>query len=76
MMRGQPAPVEEIVSTDWLATAINHGNKTLRVTERIVILRCGHREVTRNARRCKCTACHQMILNGEDYEKFNRSVHP
>jgi hypothetical protein len=65
--RKVPAPVERIVHTDWLATAINREKLGKR---RIVKLECGHDEITRNLDRCRCSTCHKMILDGEDYEAF------
>jgi hypothetical protein len=65
-----PAPVERIVRTDLFATAFNREKLGSDMCKRIVDLECGHQAVTRNAKTCKCTACHEMILNGEDYEAF------
>jgi hypothetical protein len=62
-----PVPVEEIVETDILLTLTNRLSFAGR---RIVRLACGHRCVTRNYRRARCTLCHQMMLNGEDYHAF------
>jgi hypothetical protein len=62
-----PAPVEAIVETDILLTITNRLSLAGR---RIVRLACGHRCVTRNWKRAKCTLCHQMIMNGEDYHAF------
>jgi len=68
-------PVERIVRTDFLATAVNREKLGTDLCKRIVDLACGHQAVTRNARTCACTACHEMILAGEDYEAFrNRRV--
>lgn len=64
------APVEKIVGTDWLASAINRPKLGPDMCKRIVDLACGHKAVTRNARTCPCSICHEMILNGEDYEAF------
>lgn len=61
------APVERILMTDWLATAINKENLGLK---RVVKLECGHDEVTRNITKAPCSKCHAMILNGEDYDAF------
>lgn len=61
-------PVEVIVETDWLATAVNR--ETLGKDERVVILACGHYVVTANRKKVPCTKCHEMILNGEDYDLF------
>ena len=67
-------PVEKIVATDWLATALNRAKLGPDYAKRIVDLACGHKVITRNLRQCGCGVCHQMILNGEDYEAFrNRS---
>lgn len=65
---GVKAPVERIVETDILATAFNMDR--LKLPERIVRLACGHEIVTKNWRRAPCWKCHEMILNGEDYEAF------
>lgn len=62
-----PAPVEAIVETDILLTITNRLSLAGR---RIVRLACGHRCATRNIRRARCTLCHQMIMNGEDYHAF------
>lgn len=64
------APVEKIIRTDWLATAVNRGKLGPDHCKRIVDLACGHKAVTRNARTCPCKDCHKMILDGEDYEAF------
>lgn len=64
------APVEKIVRTNYLATALNRAQLGADYCNRIVELACGHREVTRNARSCPCSTCHKMILDGEDYEAF------
>ncbi len=66
------APVEKIVDTDYLATALNRESIGPDLCKRVVILDCGHRIVTRNRRRAPCPTCHAMILNGEDYEAFRR----
>ncbi len=63
-------PVERIVQTDWLATAVNREKLGPDMCKRIVELACGHRVVTRNARTCGCADCHKMILAGEDYDAF------
>lgn len=63
-----PAPVEQIAYTDWLLTALNR--EKLGERRRVVVLACGHHEVTANSRSCRCAKCHAMILNGEDYEAF------
>lgn len=60
-------PVEEIVETDILLTIHNRLSLAGR---RIVRLACGHRCVTGNVKRARCTLCHQMIMNGEDYHAF------
>ena len=69
---GVKAPVERIIRTDFLATAFNRDKLGPNMLKRIVDLECGHREITTNAKRCKCHTCHEMILNGEDYEAFRR----
>ncbi len=61
-------PVEKIVQTDWLATALNRAKLGPDHCKRVVDLACGHKAVTRNAKSCPCKACHKMILNGEDYD--------
>ena len=69
------APVEQIVRTDILATAINRQKLGSDIRKRIVDLECGHKEITTNITRAPCSQCHAMILNGEDYEAFrNRDV--
>jgi len=67
---GVKAPVERIIRTDWLATAVNCDKLGGNMMNRIVELKCGHREITTNSKRAKCHACHEMILNGEDYHAF------
>lgn len=64
------APVERIVRTDFIATAHNREKLGSDMCRRIVDLECGHKEVTRNARSCRCSTCHKMILDGEDYDAF------
>jgi len=64
------APIEKILRTDWLATALNRKKLGEDMCKRIVDLACGHKAVTRNARTCPCSTCHGMILNGDDYEAF------
>jgi len=67
-----PAPVERIVSVDWVATACNPG--MMEKGRRLVILACGHYTATKNRKEAKYVRCHEMILNGEDYDAFrNRS---
>ncbi len=61
-------PIERIVTTDWMATALNRDKLGLK--KRIVILECSHYTATTNAKTAPCRQCHKMILNGEDYEKF------
>lgn len=63
-------PVEKIVATDFLATALNRAKLGPDHCKRIVDLACGHKAVTRNARTAPCETCHKMILDGEDYEAF------
>jgi hypothetical protein len=65
-----PAPVERIMRTDWIATAVNRKKLGGNMGKRIVELACGHRAVTTNIKRCKCEDCHKMIMDGEDYEAF------
>lgn len=67
---GVKAPVENIVHTDWLATALNREKLGPDIRKRIVKLECGHEEVTTNLTRCPCTKCHQLILDGKDYDAF------
>ncbi len=62
------APVERIIRIDWVLVICNR--KRLKPGERIVELECGHRAVTKNRVRVACAECHEMILNGEDYEAF------
>jgi hypothetical protein len=69
------APVEKIIATDLLATALNRDTLGDDLCKRIVDLACGHKAVTRNATSCQCSICHEMILNGEDYEAW-RSQRP
>ena len=70
MIRGvhKRAPIERIVSTDWLLTFSNR-NK-LKDFERIADLACGHKAITKAVHRCACYECHKMILDGEDYDAF------
>ena len=66
------APIERIVAVDWVATACNPG--MMEKGRRLVILACGHYTATKNQKEAKCHLCHEMILNGEDYEAWrNRS---
>jgi hypothetical protein len=65
---GVKAPVEKIAFVDWLATACNR--ERLKPSELMVVLECGHYQVTSRKGRAPCTACHEMILNGQDYEAF------
>jgi hypothetical protein len=65
-----PAPVEKIVGTDHLATAINRDKLGPRMARRIVNLECGHQTVTVNRHRAPCARCHRMILEGYDYHAF------
>lgn len=64
------APVERIIRTDHLVTAVNREKLGPNMMNRVVELECGHREITTNAKRCSCYTCHEMILNGEDYHAF------
>lgn len=64
------APVERIVRTDDLATALNRDKLGSNMMKRVVDLECGHKAVTTNQKRVSCGTCHEMILNGEDYEAF------
>ncbi len=70
---GVTAPVERIIRTDQWATAVNRDSLGQNMMNRIVELECGHREITTNTKRCNCYTCHEMILNGEDYEAFRFS---
>lgn len=63
-------PVERIVRTEHLATALNRDKLGKNLANRIVLLECGHMQVTRNAKTAPCTQCHKMILAGEDYDAF------
>ncbi len=65
---GVKAPVERIIRTDTF-TMIFAGGK-LKPGEFVVDLECGHQTVTKNRKRAPCHECHQMILNGEDYDAF------
>ena len=67
---GVKAPVEKIVVTDYLLTAVNRDRLGADMRRRIVDLECGHKAVTSNARECACGTCHEMILSGRDYEGF------
>lgn len=63
------APVEKIVGTDILSTSFNRDK--LRAAQRVVNLACGHQAVTTYSRkRVPCKLCHEMILNGGDYEAW------
>jgi hypothetical protein len=68
-------PVEKIVATDFLATALNRGTLGNDLCKRIVDLACGHKAVTRNVKTCPCLSCHKMILDGEDYDAW-RNLRP
>ncbi len=67
---GIKAPIERILGTDHLATAFNRKKLGRNLLNRIVDLECGHRVITTNRKRAPCYECHEMILNGEDYEAF------
>lgn len=69
-MINPPAPRERIVQTDILATVFNRDKLGPDLCRRIVILECGHRAVTRNAKSSKCNRCHRMIMEGYDYDAF------
>jgi hypothetical protein len=62
-----PWPIRE---TDMLATAFNRS--ILKLGERIVILKCGHRAVTKNRKSCHCSVCQAMVDRGADFDLFLR----
>lgn len=69
MRRLRPkAPVERVTVIDWPATAMSRHR--LNEGQMVVILACGHDAVTRSQERAPCHRCHEMILNGEDYDAF------
>lgn len=71
MARLKPKPpVEKIVRTEWLDTAVNREKLGPSMMRRIVKLECGHQAVTKNARVAKCLACHKIIMAGQDYDAF------
>lgn len=72
MYKGRPAPVEKIVGTDYLATALNRDKIGRDVRKRVVDLACGHKTVTKNRTKAPCQECRRMMLDGEDYEAFRR----
>lgn len=63
------APMEAVLGTDILATATNLTKLGARRV--IADLACGHQAVVRmGIKRARCKLCHEMILNGEDYDAF------
>lgn len=62
------APMERIVRIDYFMLIFN--SEKLKRGEYIVDLACGHKTVTKNRKRAPCGDCHEMILNGEDYDAF------
>ena len=67
---GVKAPVERIISEDFLMTAFNRDRLGTDMRKRVVDLECGHKTFTKNRKRAPCEICHEMILNGEDYHAF------
>lgn len=65
-----PAPFERIVRTEHAATALNMHKLDIASCERVVTLACGHRAVTKAAKRVRCTQCLQLMLDGKDYQMF------
>lgn len=70
MMRAMkvPAPVERIVRTDIWSSILS--KEVFPFPKRVVELECGHKAITKNIKRVACKVCHDMILNGEDYDAF------
>ncbi len=66
------APMERIVMTDLYLTAFNTAK--LKTGERLAVLACGHTVKTKALNRCACDLCHEMIVNGEDYDAFRNRV--
>lgn len=66
---------ERIVETDIIATAFNRARLGDSMSRRIVVLACGHRAITRNAKMMTCLRCTEMLRRSvetgeEDYESF------
>lgn len=66
---------ERITETDHIATAYNRKWLGESCVRRIVVLACGHRAVTRNAKSMVCPRCTEMLRRSvesgeEDYESF------
>ncbi len=64
------APIERIVREVPHETAMSITSGSIKANQRVVVLECGHTEVTRARKRAACRQCHEMILNGEDYDAF------
>jgi hypothetical protein len=71
---------ERIVETDHIATAFNRQRLGGSMSRRIVVLACGHRAITRNAKDMACQRCTEMLRRSvetgeEDYESFRHRGH-
>lgn len=69
------SPAERIVETDILATAYNREKLGPSMVRRIVVLACGHRAITRNAKTMVCPRCTEMVRRSietgeEDWDGF------
>lgn len=64
------APLERIVETNILMTALNQGKLDIKNLERVVDLACGHRVLTKNTKKCRCGVCQEMLDRGCDYDLF------
>ncbi len=66
---GLKAPLERIVATDWVTTALNRDK--IGEFQVVVDLACGHSQVVSMRRRnVRCKICQAMIDRGADYEAF------
>jgi hypothetical protein len=63
-------PMEKIALENWLVTCANIDK--IKHGERYVHLACGHHAWTKAKKKVACMICHQMILDGKDYELFRR----
>ena len=75
MRRLKPkVPIEEFEHVNYLATALSYEAGHIKLGWRIVKLKCGHLATTKAQNRCGCRVCHQMIMEGRDYQGFRNGT--
>lgn len=67
-----PVPIEKIIQSELIVTAMNFDKGIFKIGQRVVRLACGHTTLTSARYRCGCHECHKMIMRGEDYDAFRK----